>query len=121
MQERVREAAAEFLVRESNGQSLITVTAARVDERGQHATIFITVLPDSQEEKALEFANRNKQEFGMFLLKRVRGMRIQDLRSNKTINDNVKSGDMRLITPGSGRIARARFNSGSASTYFPSL
>ena len=35
----------------------------------------------------------------------VRGMRIQDLRSNKTINDNVKSGDMKLITPGSGRIA----------------
>ncbi|MGI8611756.1 MAG: lipoprotein-releasing ABC transporter permease subunit [Sphingomicrobium sp.] len=35
----------------------------------------------------------------------VRGMRTQDLRSNKTINDNVKSGDIRLITPGSGRIA----------------
>jgi lipoprotein-releasing system permease protein len=35
----------------------------------------------------------------------VRGMRIQDLRSNRTINDNVKSGDMRLIAPGSGRIA----------------
>src|SRR5215212_8199320 len=35
----------------------------------------------------------------------VRGMRIEDLRSNRTINDNVKSGDMRLITPGSGRVA----------------
>lgn len=79
MQERVREAAAEFLNAESNGQSLITVTAAQVDERGQRATIFITVLPDSAEQKALEFANRNKQEFGMFLLKRVRGMRIPKL------------------------------------------
>jgi ribosome-binding factor A len=79
MQERIRETAAEFLSRESNGQSLITVTAARVDERGQHATIFITVLPDSAEQKALEFANRNKQEFGMFLLKKVRGMRIPKL------------------------------------------
>ncbi|MBA3511354.1 lipoprotein-releasing ABC transporter permease subunit [Sphingomonas sp.] len=35
----------------------------------------------------------------------VRGMRIQDLRSNRTINDNVKSGDLRSVTPGSGRIA----------------
>jgi lipoprotein-releasing system permease protein len=35
----------------------------------------------------------------------VRGMRVQDLRSNKTITDNVKSGDIRMLTPGSGRIA----------------
>jgi ribosome-binding factor A len=76
MQVRVREVAAEFLMRESNGQSLITVTAAQIDERGQRAIIFITVLPDSAEVKALEFANRNKQEFGKFLLKKVRGMRI---------------------------------------------
>lgn len=79
MQVRVREAAAEFLARESNGQSLITVTAAQIDERGQRAIIFITVLPDSAEQKALEFANRNKKEFGMYLLKKVRGMRIPKL------------------------------------------
>ncbi|HUE78588.1 MAG TPA: lipoprotein-releasing ABC transporter permease subunit [Sphingomicrobium sp.] len=35
----------------------------------------------------------------------VRGMRIQDLRSNETINANVKSGDIRAIAPGSGRVA----------------
>ena len=35
----------------------------------------------------------------------VRGMRVQDLRSNKTITDNFKSGDIRMLTPGSGRIA----------------
>ena len=35
----------------------------------------------------------------------VRGMRMEDLRANTTINENVKSGDMRAITPGSGRIA----------------
>ncbi len=35
----------------------------------------------------------------------VRGMRIGDLRANTAINDNVKSGDMRAITPGSGRVA----------------
>ena len=35
----------------------------------------------------------------------VRGMRVQDLRSNKTITDNVKSGDIRMLVPGSNRIA----------------
>jgi len=79
MQERVREAAAEFLARESNGQSLITVTQAQVDEGGQRALIFITVLPDSAEGAALKFANRNKGEFGQFLLKKVRGMRVPQL------------------------------------------
>ena len=35
----------------------------------------------------------------------VRGMRMEDLRANATINENVKSGDMRTITPESGRVA----------------
>ena len=35
----------------------------------------------------------------------VRGLRLQDIRANKVMNDNVKSGDMRSITPGSGNIA----------------
>jgi lipoprotein-releasing system permease protein len=35
----------------------------------------------------------------------VRGMRMEDLRANKTINENIKSGNMLSITPGSGRVA----------------
>ena len=35
----------------------------------------------------------------------VRGMRVADIRGNKTISGNVKSGDIRSITPGSGRVA----------------
>jgi len=35
----------------------------------------------------------------------VRGMRMQDLRSNQVLNGNVKSGSMASITPDSGRIA----------------
>jgi lipoprotein-releasing system permease protein len=35
----------------------------------------------------------------------VRGVRLQDIRSNRVMNENVKSGDMRSITPGSGNIA----------------
>jgi len=35
----------------------------------------------------------------------VRGMRVEDIRTNPVITGNVKSGDLRLITPDSGRIA----------------
>jgi lipoprotein-releasing system permease protein len=35
----------------------------------------------------------------------VRGMRIEDIRANETISGNVLSGDMRSVTPGSGKVA----------------
>ncbi len=35
----------------------------------------------------------------------VRGMRMEDLLSNKTISGNVVAGDLKAITPGSGRVA----------------
>jgi lipoprotein-releasing system permease protein len=35
----------------------------------------------------------------------VRGTRMHDLRANTILNENVKSGDMRSITPGSGNVA----------------
>ena len=35
----------------------------------------------------------------------VRGTRMQDLRANTILNENVKAGDMRSITPGSGNVA----------------
>ena len=43
----------------------------------------------------------------------VRGMRVEDIRSNKTIAGNVLAGDIKSITPGSNRVAigsRARRN-----------
>jgi lipoprotein-releasing system permease protein len=35
----------------------------------------------------------------------VRGMRVSDIRSNKTITGNVLSGDIKSLTPGSGKVA----------------
>jgi len=35
----------------------------------------------------------------------VRGLRVQDIRSNPTITSNVLAGDIKAITPGSGKIA----------------
>lgn len=76
MQERLREVAAEFLSRESNRRSLVTVTAAEMSEDGRRGLIYITVLPDDYEEEAVSFANRNRHEFGKFFESKIRGMRI---------------------------------------------
>jgi lipoprotein-releasing system permease protein len=35
----------------------------------------------------------------------VRGMRLEDLRANKTMNENVLAGDLKSVTPGSERVA----------------
>jgi lipoprotein-releasing system permease protein len=35
----------------------------------------------------------------------VRGMRVEDILSNKTLNENVLAGDLKAITPGSGKVA----------------
>jgi ribosome-binding factor A len=73
LQEALRETAAEFLAREANRQSLITVTGAQVSEDGKRGAILMTVLPDTYEAAAVEFANRNRREFAEFFKSRVRG------------------------------------------------
>jgi ribosome-binding factor A len=55
--------AADFFARESNGQSLVTVTHADVSPDLKNVTIYFTVLPVELEKKALEFAKRNRTEF----------------------------------------------------------
>ena len=78
LQEALREVAAEFLVREANRNTLITVTRAILSEDGKRASIMVTVLPlagqaDTAEAEALAFANRNRTELKDFFKKRVRG------------------------------------------------
>ena len=73
MREALREVAAEFLVREAGPQSLITVTRAEFSDDGKRGTIFITALPESAEQSAVDFANRNRSEFSIFFKMRVKG------------------------------------------------
>jgi ribosome-binding factor A len=54
--------AAEFLNRQSNGASLITVTNCSISDDWKNATVFITVLPDEKEAEALNFAKRQRSE-----------------------------------------------------------
>ena len=62
IEEQLREIAARLIERESNKTALITVTRAEVFERGRKATIYITVMPTSGEESALNFIKRKRPE-----------------------------------------------------------
>jgi ribosome-binding factor A len=63
--------AADFFARESNGQSLVTVTRADVSPDLKNVSIFFTVLPEKYEEAALKFAKRNRTEFREYVKKRA--------------------------------------------------
>jgi len=73
LREALLHAAAEYLSREANRDSLITVTNAVLSEDGRRGTVFVTVLPDDAEERAVKFANRHRTEFAAFFKTRVRG------------------------------------------------
>ena len=74
MQEMVRVVAAEFLAREANRNTLITVTRTDISSDGKRVNIFITVLPESYEEQAVAFANRNRSELSDFFKKKVKAL-----------------------------------------------
>ena len=68
----IHTAAAEFVNRESNRRSLITVTKVELDERGLKARVYVTVYPDTQAVAALDFLSRAKDDLKDFLQKRIR-------------------------------------------------
>ncbi len=68
----IKKIAAEFMQRESNYTSLITVTDVSVADKGQRATIFFTVLPADKEKGALGFAKRSRAEFREFFAGKAR-------------------------------------------------
>jgi ribosome-binding factor A len=67
----IKELTAQFLGREANRTSLITVTSATCSPDMKRATIFITVLPNSKEKAALGFVKRNLKEMREFLKKNI--------------------------------------------------
>jgi ribosome-binding factor A len=62
-EEQLKHLAADFLQRESNRQSLVTVTGVILGHKLETAKILITVLPEDKEEVALDFARRKRTEF----------------------------------------------------------
>jgi len=70
--ELLKHLAAEFIERESNRSSLITITNALLSQNGQHVKILFTVLPDNQEKTVLEFLQRKKKDFFEFVDKNAK-------------------------------------------------
>ncbi|MFA6272990.1 MAG: ribosome-binding factor A [Candidatus Paceibacterota bacterium] len=62
-----KQMAAEFLERESNRNSIITVTNATISNDRKYVIIFFTVIPTDQEKAALAFAKRKLSDFRKFV------------------------------------------------------
>jgi ribosome-binding factor A len=76
LKEIIRALAADFFSRESNRQSLITVTNIDLRNRASKAIILMTVLPEDKQQAALEFAQRQLSEFREYVKKNSRIQRI---------------------------------------------
>jgi len=59
--------AAEYFNIESNKNTLITVTRAEMSDRGRRCLILLSVLPTQEENMALEFAKRKRNDFRKFI------------------------------------------------------
>lgn len=64
--------AGDFLARESNRKSLMTVTRAELAQNFTSVTVFFSVLPVSEERPALDFAKRQRGAFRDYLKKHSR-------------------------------------------------
>ena len=67
----IRELSAQWLEKENNRTSLITVTGAHVSSDFKKSTIYITVLPTNKERGALGFAKRKRGELRAYLKKNL--------------------------------------------------
>ncbi|MCE9549333.1 ribosome-binding factor A [Candidatus Nomurabacteria bacterium] len=67
----IKELCAQFLGRENNNTSLITVTACSVSPDLKRATLFMTVLPENKEQEALGFVKRKRSELREYLKKNM--------------------------------------------------
>lgn len=72
LKDQIKKWAADFLQRESNGTSLITVTDVKITREAKEATVLFTVLPDNKQVEALEFARRQLGDFREFMNKKVK-------------------------------------------------
>ncbi len=95
--------AAEFINKESNRQSLVTVTNARLSRDGKRCDILLTVLPEDKEHDAIDFLTRKVSEFRSFVKSQSRGrivpmfsFAIDTGEKNRQILDTLSEGDKSL-------------------------
>lgn len=66
--EHIAHLAAQFINRESNRTSLITVTRAELSDKGTTCAIFVSILPAKEEENAMIFLMRMAGELKHFIM-----------------------------------------------------
>lgn len=74
--ELVKKLAAEFLSREADKTSIITVTNTNISDDLKEATVFLSVYPETSEDAALNFAKRKRGEFKKYAKSKLRIRRI---------------------------------------------
>lgn len=67
IEEVIKKAATRFLLEETSGASLLTVTHVITSTRSEQATIYFTAFPTEKEKTALEFLKRKRGEFKEYL------------------------------------------------------
>lgn len=72
----IKKLAAEFLIKEADKTSIITVTRANVSDDFKNATVYFTVYPDASRKSALLFAKRKRSEFKKYAKEKIRMKRI---------------------------------------------
>ncbi len=72
--------AAMFFEREGNRQALITVTNTILTKRGNGATLFISIFPESKEKAGLDFVQRNLGELRKVLKEKIRSRSVPSLK-----------------------------------------
>lgn len=96
----------EFLSHEAGPVSLITVTHVTYNEKTNHASVFITVLPETQEETALAFAKRRSSDLRDYVKDHVKmraipifvffidiGEKNRQMIENISVKDSMRGGD----------------------------
>jgi len=64
--------AAVFVAKESNRQSLVTITRADISPDLKRATIFYTVLPQDAEDTVHKFLERQRTDFRTYIKKHMK-------------------------------------------------
>lgn len=69
---RLTELAAKYIAREAGRSTLITPMRTELSPDRKHATILVSIFPDSEREHSLKFLNRHADNFRDFLKKEGR-------------------------------------------------
>lgn len=81
--------AADFFARESNRESLITVTRADVSPDLKNVKIYLSIMPRTYEESALNFAKRSRTDFREYIKKHAQLARLPNI--DFVIDDGEKN------------------------------